>query len=51
MVTLNAETDVIIGAVLGRMARSAGVVYTGSAGDEPGGSWTSTTSPAPLVSR
>jgi predicted homoserine dehydrogenase-like protein len=36
VVMLNAETDVTIGAVLGRMARSAGVVYTGSAGDEPG---------------
>ncbi len=36
VVMLNAETDVTIGAVLARMARSAGVVYTGSAGDEPG---------------
>ncbi|WP_207956257.1 NAD(P)H-dependent oxidoreductase [Rubrobacter marinus] len=36
MVMLNAETDVTVGAVLGRMAESAGVVYTGSAGDEPG---------------
>ena len=36
VVMLNAETDVTIGAVLAQMARSAGVVYTGSAGDEPG---------------
>ncbi len=36
VVMLNAETDVTVGAVLGRMARSAGVIYTGSAGDEPG---------------
>jgi predicted homoserine dehydrogenase-like protein len=35
VVMLNAETDATIGAVLARMARSAGVVYTGSAGDEP----------------
>ena len=36
MVMLNAETDVTVGPILGRMAQSAGVVYTGSAGDEPG---------------
>ena len=36
VVMLNFETDVTVGAVLNRMARSAGVVYTGSAGDEPG---------------
>ena len=36
VVMLNAEADVTIGPILGRMARSAGVVYTGSAGDEPG---------------
>jgi predicted homoserine dehydrogenase-like protein len=36
VVMLNAETDVTVGAILGRMAHSAGVVYTGSAGDEPG---------------
>ncbi len=35
-VMLNAEADVTVGAILGRMADSAGVVYTGSAGDEPG---------------
>jgi predicted homoserine dehydrogenase-like protein len=36
VVMLNVETDVTVGPVLERMARSAGVVYTGSAGDEPG---------------
>ena len=36
VVMLNVEADVTVGAILGRMARSAGVVYTGSAGDEPG---------------
>jgi predicted homoserine dehydrogenase-like protein len=36
VVMLNAEADVTVGAVLSRLARSAGVVYTGSAGDEPG---------------
>ena len=36
VVMLNVETDVTVGAVLQRMAKSAGVVYTGSAGDEPG---------------
>jgi predicted homoserine dehydrogenase-like protein len=35
VVMLNAETDATVGAVLARMARSADVVYTGSAGDEP----------------
>ncbi len=35
VVMLNAETDATIGAILARMAESAGVVYTGSAGDEP----------------
>ena len=35
VVMLNAETDATIGAILARMARSAGIVYTGSAGDEP----------------
>jgi predicted homoserine dehydrogenase-like protein len=33
---LNVETDVTVGPILEQMARSAGVVYTGSAGDEPG---------------
>jgi predicted homoserine dehydrogenase-like protein len=36
VVMLNAEADVTVGAILGWMAQSAGVVYTGSAGDEPG---------------
>lgn len=36
VVMLNVETDITVGPVLERMARSAGVVYTGSAGDEPG---------------
>lgn len=36
VVMLNVETDVTVGAVLNRMAQSAEVVYTGSAGDEPG---------------
>src|SRR5215210_1218926 len=36
VVMLNVETDVTVGAILARMAHSAGVVYTGSAGDEPG---------------
>ena len=36
VVMLNVETDVAVGAVLAKMAESAGVVYTGSAGDEPG---------------
>jgi predicted homoserine dehydrogenase-like protein len=36
VVMLNAEADVTVGAVLSQMARSAGIVYTGSAGDEPG---------------
>jgi len=36
VVMLNVETDVTVGAILNRMAQSAGVVYTGSAGDEPG---------------
>src|SRR5918993_3580999 len=35
-VMLNVEADVTVGPILGRMAKSAGVVYTGSAGDEPG---------------
>ncbi len=35
VVMLNAEADATVGVVLARMARSAGVIYTGSAGDEP----------------
>lgn len=36
VVMLNVETDATVGQLLWRMAKSAGVVYTGSAGDEPG---------------
>ncbi|MCL2589060.1 MAG: NAD(P)-dependent oxidoreductase, partial [Oscillospiraceae bacterium] len=36
IVMLNVETDVCVGHILYKMAENAGVVYTGSAGDEPG---------------
>jgi predicted homoserine dehydrogenase-like protein len=36
IVMLNVETDVCIGSILKKLADNAGVVYTGSAGDEPG---------------
>lgn len=36
VVMLNVETDIVIGPLLKKMADSAGVIYTGSAGDEPG---------------
>ncbi len=36
IVMLNVETDVTVGYLLKRMADAAGVVYTTSAGDEPG---------------
>ncbi|AHY47757.1 putative homoserine dehydrogenase [Rubrobacter radiotolerans] len=36
LVMLNVETDITVGVVLKQMADRAGVVYTGSAGDEPG---------------
>ena len=36
IVMLNVETDVVVGPILYRMARAAGVVYTVSSGDEPG---------------
>ncbi|TBL81676.1 NAD(P)H-dependent oxidoreductase [Paenibacillus thalictri] len=36
IVMLNVETDVTVGPLLKKMAEAAGVVYTGSAGDEPG---------------
>ncbi|NLD48130.1 MAG: NAD(P)-dependent oxidoreductase [Clostridiaceae bacterium] len=36
IVMLNVEADVVIGPILTRMARHEGVIYTGSAGDEPG---------------
>ena len=35
VVSLNVESDVVVGPLLARMAREAGVLYTGSAGDEP----------------
>ena len=36
IISLNVETDVVVGPLLHRMARREGVIYTGSAGDEPG---------------
>ncbi|MBP0963396.1 MAG: NAD(P)-dependent oxidoreductase [Oscillospiraceae bacterium] len=36
IVMLNVETDVVVGPLLHKMAKQEGVVYTGSAGDEPG---------------
>lgn len=36
VVMLNVETDVVIGPYLKRLAAQKGVIYTGSAGDEPG---------------
>ncbi|SKC87869.1 NAD(P)H-dependent oxidoreductase [Maledivibacter halophilus] len=36
IVMLNVETDVVIGPILKKMADNAGVIYTGTAGDEPG---------------
>ena len=36
IVMLNIEADVVIGPLLNKLAKSAGVVYTGTAGDEPG---------------
>lgn len=36
IVMLNVEADVTVGPLLKQMADAAGVVYTGSAGDEPG---------------
>ena len=36
IVMLNAETDATIGPILSRLADSAGVIYTGDIGDEPG---------------
>ena len=36
VVMMNVETDVVIGPYLKRYAASKGVIYTGSAGDEPG---------------
>lgn len=36
VVMLNVETDVVIGPYLKKLAAQQGVIYTGSAGDEPG---------------
>jgi len=36
IVMLNVETDATVGPLLKKMADGAGIVYTGSAGDEPG---------------
>lgn len=36
IVTMNVETDALIGPILNRLAENAGVVYTVTAGDEPG---------------
>ena len=36
IVMLNVETDVVIGPYLKKLAEDNGVIYTGSAGDEPG---------------
>lgn len=36
IVMLNVETDVVVGPILNKLAQNAGVVYTGTAGDEPG---------------
>ncbi len=36
VVMLNVETDIVIGPMLKKLADAAGVIYTGSAGDEPG---------------
>lgn len=36
IVMLNVESDIVIGPILKKFADNAGVIYTGSAGDEPG---------------
>jgi len=36
VITLNKEADITVGPILKRFADLAGVIYTGSAGDEPG---------------
>lgn len=36
IVMLNVEADVVVGPFLNKLAKEKGVVYTGSAGDEPG---------------
>ncbi|MBU5257465.1 NAD(P)H-dependent oxidoreductase [Tissierella praeacuta] len=35
-IMLNVEADVVVGPILNKMAKKVGVVYTGTAGDEPG---------------
>lgn len=35
IVMMNVEADVVVGPILNKMAKKAGVVYTGAAGDEP----------------
>lgn len=36
IVMLNVEADAVVGPILRKLAKEAGVVYTGTAGDEPG---------------
>ncbi len=36
IVMLNVEADMVVGPILSKLAKEAGVVYTGTAGDEPG---------------
>ena len=36
IVMLNVEADSVIGPILNKLAKEAGVIYTGTAGDEPG---------------
>lgn len=36
IIMLNVEADVVVGPILGKMAKEEGVVYSGTAGDEPG---------------
>lgn len=36
VILLNVEADVVVGPILNKMARNTGVVYSGTAGDEPG---------------
>lgn len=36
IVMLNVEADVVVGPILSKMAKKSGLVYTGTAGDEPG---------------
>ena len=36
IVMLNVEADVVVGPILNKLAQNAGVIFTGTAGDEPG---------------